>query len=110
MRKLRITEMDRLSVEEYKESRKTPLVVVLDHGDTAADQGSVLGDGEDPGYLSLYCDNSKIRAILMSVPVIYRCEECIRFRLSREGVPYCSKDNHIVKNPLGRMFCSDPKS
>lgn len=46
----------------------------------------------------------------MSVPLIYRCEECIRFRLSQEGIPYCSKDNHIVKNPFGRMSCSDPKS
>ena len=42
MRKLRITEMDRLSVEEYKESRKTPLVVVLDHVRSLYNVGSVF--------------------------------------------------------------------
>lgn len=42
MRKLRITEMDRLTVEEYKESRKTPLVVVLDHIRSLYNVGSVF--------------------------------------------------------------------
>ena len=42
MRKLRITEMDRLTVEEYKESRKTPLVVVLDHVRSLYNVGSVF--------------------------------------------------------------------
>ena len=30
LRKLKITEMNRLSVEEFKEAEKLPLVVVLD--------------------------------------------------------------------------------
>ena len=30
MRKLKVTEMNRLTVEEFKEARKLPLVVVLD--------------------------------------------------------------------------------
>lgn len=42
MRKLRITEMDRLTVEEYKESPKTPLVVVLDHVRSLYNVGSVF--------------------------------------------------------------------
>jgi len=42
MRKLSITEMDRLSVEEYKESNKTPLVVVLDHVRSLYNVGSVF--------------------------------------------------------------------
>ena len=42
MRKLRITEMDRLTVEEYKESMKTPLVVVLDHVRSLYNVGSVF--------------------------------------------------------------------
>lgn len=31
LRKLKITEMGRLSVEEYHNSPKNPLIVVLDH-------------------------------------------------------------------------------
>ena len=42
MRKLKITEMERLSVEEYKESDKTPLVVVLDHVRSLYNVGSVF--------------------------------------------------------------------
>ena len=42
MRKLKITEMDRLSVEEYRESDKTPLVVVLDHVRSLYNVGSVF--------------------------------------------------------------------
>ena len=42
MRKLRITEMNRLSVEEYRESQKTPLVVVLDHVRSLYNVGSVF--------------------------------------------------------------------
>ena len=42
MRKLRITEMGRLSVEEYKDSEKTPLVVVLDHVRSLYNVGSVF--------------------------------------------------------------------
>ena len=30
LRKLKVTEMNRLTVEEFKEARKLPLVVVLD--------------------------------------------------------------------------------
>ncbi|MBP1531164.1 MAG: RNA methyltransferase [Bacteroidaceae bacterium] len=42
MRKLRTTEMQRLSVEEYRESNKTPLVVVLDHVRSLYNVGSVF--------------------------------------------------------------------
>ncbi|HEY5507921.1 MAG TPA: TrmH family RNA methyltransferase, partial [Paludibacter sp.] len=31
MKKLKITEMNRLTVEEFKEEKKTPLIVVLDN-------------------------------------------------------------------------------
>lgn len=42
MEKLKITEMQRLSVEEYRESEKTPLVVVLDHVRSLYNVGSVF--------------------------------------------------------------------
>lgn len=42
MEKLNILEMHRLSVEEYKESSKTPLVVVLDHVRSLYNVGSVF--------------------------------------------------------------------
>ena len=42
MEKLKITEMHRLSVEEYRESKKTPLVVVLDHVRSLYNVGSVF--------------------------------------------------------------------
>ena len=42
MRKLRITEMNRLSVDEFKESDKLPLVVVLDNVRSLYNVGSVF--------------------------------------------------------------------
>ena len=42
VRKLKITELNRLTAEEYKESDKTPLVVVLDHVRSLNNVGSVF--------------------------------------------------------------------
>ncbi|NDW08538.1 RNA methyltransferase [Dysgonomonas sp. 520] len=42
MRKLKITELNRLSVDEYKETRKIPLVVVLDNIRSLNNIGSVF--------------------------------------------------------------------
>jgi len=42
MRKLKITELNRLSVEAYKASSKTPLVIVLDHVRSLNNVGSVF--------------------------------------------------------------------
>lgn len=42
MRKLKVTEMGRLSVEEYRAAEKTQLVVVLDHVRSLYNVGSVL--------------------------------------------------------------------
>lgn len=42
MRKLKINELDRLSAEEYKNSKKTPLVVVLDNIRSCNNIGSVF--------------------------------------------------------------------
>jgi len=42
MRKLKITELERLSPQAYKESKKIPLVVVLDHVRSLNNVGSVF--------------------------------------------------------------------
>ncbi len=42
MRKLKITELNRLSPEEFKESRKIPLIIVLDHVRSLHNVGSVF--------------------------------------------------------------------
>ncbi len=42
MRKLKVTEMGRLSVEEYQAAEKTPLVVVLDHVRSLYNVGSIF--------------------------------------------------------------------
>ena len=42
MRKLKITELNRLSVEAYQTSEKTPLIVVLDHVRSLNNIGSVF--------------------------------------------------------------------
>ena len=42
MRKLQITELDRLSPESFKKSNKIPLVVVLDHVRSLNNVGSVF--------------------------------------------------------------------
>lgn len=42
MRKLKITEMNRLNIEEFKEARKMPLVVVLDNVRSLYNVGSVF--------------------------------------------------------------------
>lgn len=42
MRKLKVTELDRISVEEFKEAKKLPLVVVLDNVRSVYNVGSVF--------------------------------------------------------------------
>ena len=42
MKKLKITEMNRLTVEEFKEEKKTPLVVVLDNVRSLHNVGSIF--------------------------------------------------------------------
>jgi tRNA G18 (ribose-2'-O)-methylase SpoU len=42
MKKLKITEMNRLSAEEFKEEKKTPLVVILDNVRSLHNVGSVF--------------------------------------------------------------------
>ena len=42
MRKLKVTEMSRMSVEEYHAAEKTPLVVVLDHVRSLYNVGSIF--------------------------------------------------------------------
>ena len=42
MRKLKITEMNRLTPEAFKESKKIPLIVVLDHIRSLNNVGSVF--------------------------------------------------------------------
>lgn len=42
MRKLKITELNRISTEEYKETKKTPLIVVLDNIRSLNNIGSVF--------------------------------------------------------------------
>lgn len=42
MQKLKITEMQRLTVDEYRESKKLPLVIVLDHVRSLYNVGSIF--------------------------------------------------------------------
>ena len=46
MRKLKVTEMNRISTDEFKQSRKMPLVVVLDHVRSLYNLGSVFRTGD----------------------------------------------------------------
>ena len=54
MRKLKVTEMNRLTPEEFKESRKLPLVVVLDHIRSLNNVGSVLRTSDAFRVESIY--------------------------------------------------------
>ena len=42
MRKLKITELNRLTAEEYKTSKKTPVIIILDHVRSLNNVGSVF--------------------------------------------------------------------
>ena len=46
MRKLKVTEMGRLSIDEYRHSDKLPLVVVLDHVRSLYNVGSIFRTGD----------------------------------------------------------------
>ena len=46
MRKLKVTEMNRISTDEFKQSRKMSLVVVLDHVRSLYNVGSVFRTGD----------------------------------------------------------------
>lgn len=54
MRKLKVTEMNRLTPEEFKESRKLPLVVVLDHIRSLNNVGSVFRTSDAFRVESIY--------------------------------------------------------
>ena len=54
IRKLRTVEMERLTVEEFKEARKTPLVVVLDDVRSMYNVGSVFRTGDAFRIEALY--------------------------------------------------------
>lgn len=54
MRKLKVTEMNRLTPEEFKESRKLPLVVVLDHIRSLNNVGSVIRTSDAFRVESIY--------------------------------------------------------
>ena len=54
MRKLKVTEMNRLTPEEFKESRKLPLVVVLDHIRSLNNVGSVFRTSDAFRLESIY--------------------------------------------------------
>jgi len=55
MRKLKVTEMNRLSLEEYQEVDKSPLVVVLDHVRSLYNVGSVFRT----------CDAFRVRGVCL---------------------------------------------
>ena len=46
MRKLKITEMERLSIDEFKQAEKTPLIVVMDDVRSMHNVGSVFRTGD----------------------------------------------------------------
>lgn len=54
MRKLKVTEMNRLTPEEFKESRKLPMVVVLDHIRSLNNVGSVFRTSDAFRVESIY--------------------------------------------------------
>ncbi|MDR2118002.1 MAG: RNA methyltransferase [Tannerellaceae bacterium] len=54
MRKLKVTELNRLSVEAYRESRKLPLVVVLDDVRSLHNVGSVFRTSDAFRVASVY--------------------------------------------------------
>lgn len=54
MRKLRTIEMNRLSVEEFKEAKKLPLIVVLDDVRSLYNVGSVFRSGDAFRIVAVY--------------------------------------------------------
>jgi tRNA G18 (ribose-2'-O)-methylase SpoU len=54
MRKLKITELNRLSVDEYKQSGKTPLVIILDNVRSLNNVGSVFRTADAFRLQSVY--------------------------------------------------------
>ena len=54
MRKLKITELNRMSVNEFKESHKMPLVVVLDDVRSLHNVGSVFRSSDPFRVESIY--------------------------------------------------------
>lgn len=67
LRKLKITEMNRLSVEEFKEAEKLPLVVVLDEVRSLHNIGAVFRTS-DAFWLIVF-----IYVALLLLLLIQRC-------------------------------------
>lgn len=55
MRKLKITELNRISIEEFKEAEKLPLVVVLDNIRSLHNIGSVFRTSDAFRVECIYC-------------------------------------------------------
>ena len=63
MRKLKITELNRLTPEAFKDSKKIPLVVVLDHVRSLNNVGSVFRTSDAFRVESIYlCDKTALGA------------------------------------------------
>ena len=60
MRKLKITELNRLTPEAFKDSKKIPLVVVLDHVRCLNNVGSVFRTSDAFRVESIYCAVSRL--------------------------------------------------
>ena len=81
MRKLNVLEMNRLSVEEFKETKKTPLIVVLDNVRSMHNVGSVFRT----------CDAFKVKEVWLC------------------GITACPPNAEIHKTALGAELSMDWK-
>lgn len=73
MRKLKITELNRMSVEEFKESDKLPLIVILDDIRSLHNVGSVFRSSDAFRVEAIYLCG--ITAVPLSLKYIKRLWE-----------------------------------
>lgn len=64
LRKLKITEMHRLSVEEFKEARKLPLVVVLDEVRSLHNIGAVFRTSDAFWLIVFICAELRLHLLI----------------------------------------------
>ena len=100
IRKLKITEMNRISVDEYHSAEKFPLVVVLDHVRSLYNVGSIFRT----------CDAFRLEKVILCGitacpphPEIHKtavgaveCVDWSYFKKTEEAVSELKKENYVV--------------
>jgi len=100
MRKLKITELNRISVEEFKEAKKLPLIVILDEIRSLHNIGSIFRTSDAFRVESIYlCGITAIPPHAEIHKTALGAENTVNwkyYKSSVDAVEYLKKENYFI--------------